>query len=224
MKQVGTEAAMIPFGDQNQNSLHTTNKTDRPENLSAVPIVAKIKKNNTDEVCLTPGCVRAASHILNKMNETVEPCEDFYNFACGNFMKETIKSDDKVDSFSVVHELVQEQLRSSISERIDANDSAPIIMVKKLYNACMNTTRIEEQGLKPMLKIMDQLGGWPVIKGNEWNSKSEWSWTWAVQKLRRLGYSSNYIFSVSIVPDIIGTRSWKIGVSLLILARIFVKY
>lgn len=43
------------------------------------------KATSDDDVCLTPGCVHAASKMLEQMDSAVEPCDDFYNFACGKF-------------------------------------------------------------------------------------------------------------------------------------------
>lgn len=34
-------------------------------------------KNEEQEICLTPGCVHAASLMLDQMDEAVEPCDDF---------------------------------------------------------------------------------------------------------------------------------------------------
>ncbi|CAK5112653.1 unnamed protein product [Meloidogyne enterolobii] len=39
-------------------------------------------------VCLTPVCVHTAAIILNSMNATVDPCDDFFEYACGNWIKQ----------------------------------------------------------------------------------------------------------------------------------------
>jgi len=173
-------------------------------NQNALPAVNKTKKNDYDEVCLTPGCIHASSRILELMDTSVEPCDDFYSFACGNFVKETMIPDEKVsvNTFSIIGDKLQEQLRSLISESIDPNDSKPFNMAKKLYKACMNKTLIEERGLKPLITITDTLGGWPVVKGNDWDKQSEWTWTWAVKEFRKIGYSMDYIFDFSIGIDL----------------------
>lgn len=44
-----------------------------------------VKATSVDDICLTPGCVHAASKMLEQMDDSVEPCDDFYNFACGTF-------------------------------------------------------------------------------------------------------------------------------------------
>lgn len=100
----------------------------------------KTLKDNTDNICLSAGCVHAASKMLEQMDENVEPCDDFYSFACGNFVEDTIIPDDKVsvNAFSVISDKLQEQLRTIITAPIDDAEIEPFKMVKKLYVACMN--------------------------------------------------------------------------------------
>ena len=46
---------------------------------------------NSSDVCSTTSCVLAAASFLESMDETIDPCQDFYSFVCGNFI-------DKVNS------------------------------------------------------------------------------------------------------------------------------
>ena len=39
------------------------------------------------DLCTTPACVTVASSILNAMDVTVDPCEDFYQYACGGWLR-----------------------------------------------------------------------------------------------------------------------------------------
>ena len=44
------------------------------------------EKSQPSEICNTPGCVKAAYSIIQNMDPSAEPCEDFYQYACGGFV------------------------------------------------------------------------------------------------------------------------------------------
>lgn len=81
-----------------------------------------------------------ASTLLKNMDREVEPCDDFYDFACGGFLKSTIIPDDKttVNTFTGISDELQNQLRTSIEEKSPPNEPKPFRLVKNLYKACMN--------------------------------------------------------------------------------------
>lgn len=173
------------------------------------------RNKNTDDVCLTAGCIHAASHALDQIDDSIEPCDDFYGYACGNFVKNTMIPDEKVsvNTFSMIGDKLQEQLRALISDKVDPNDSKPFNLAKNLYTACMNKSVIEERGLKPLFDISKSLGGWPVVKGNNWNKKNDWTWIQAVKDFRKIGYSMDYIFDFSVGIDLKNSTARTIDVS-----------
>lgn len=171
---------------------------------------------NTKNICLTPGCVHAASKLLESMDQTIEPCDDFYNFACGNFIKNTIIPDEKVsvNTFSLIGDKLQEQLRTLIVEAPLPGESKPFTLAKDLYKACMNKTLIEERGVKPLIDISDKLGGWPVVKGDRWDDTSSWNWIQSVADFRKVGFSMDYIFDFSVGIDLKNSLARTIDVSM----------
>lgn len=40
-----------------------------------------------DGRCKTNQCLRASANLLQSMDKSVDPCEDFYQFTCGNWAK-----------------------------------------------------------------------------------------------------------------------------------------
>jgi len=38
-------------------------------------------------VCMTRQCVTAASTLLQALDDSVDPCDDFYQYACGGWIK-----------------------------------------------------------------------------------------------------------------------------------------
>ncbi|XP_015600086.1 neprilysin-2 isoform X3 [Cephus cinctus] len=157
----------------------------------------------SDDVCFTAGCVHTASKILESMDPNVEPCDDFYQFACGGFLKETTIPDDKVSvtTFSVISDKLQEQLRLSIEEESSPHEPKPFRLAKNLYKACMNKTAIESLGLDPLKKILQKLGGWPVLDGDSWKD-GDFDWKKSVYVFRKMGYSVDYFIDFSIGVDL----------------------
>lgn len=75
------------------------------------------------------------------------------------------------------------------------------------------TARIEEIGLTKILQILDDLGDWPVLKGSAWD-ESSYDWKDDIYNFRRYGYSTDFIISFSIVPDMKNTTVRRLQVSI----------
>jgi len=72
---------------------------------------------------------------------------------------------------------------------------------------------IEERGLKPLVDIQEEMGGWPVVKGDAWD-ESKWTWQQSVKDFRKRGYSTDYIFDFSVGTDLKNSSRRIIDVSL----------
>lgn len=150
-------------------------------------------------LCFTSGCITAASHILYSIDQSTEPCHDFYQFACGNFIKNTYIPDDKltVDTFTTLADQIDIQLRTIIEGETDPKESFVFALVKNLHKSCMNRTAVEAFGLEPFHKILRQIGGWPAVEGDRWN-ESAWDWIESVREMRDVGLTTNYLMTTSV--------------------------
>lgn len=188
-----------------RSSSHTNDTPQTSElKISSSMAPAVIGRAEYEEkICHSPGCVHTASKLLLNMDDSVDPCDDFYDFACGSFVKNTRIPDDKtsVNTFSIITDELQEQIRTLLDEPIMPEEPKPYVLAKKLYQACMNRTAIEARGVQPLLDTMRQLGGWPVLEGKNWDEKS-FSWEQSVYKFRLAGYSVDYFLDFSISVDV----------------------
>lgn len=133
------------------------------------------------------------------MDQSTEPCDDFYQFACGNYVKNTFIPDDKlvVDTFTTITDHIDIQLRTIIEEGIDPNESKVFSLVKKLHRSCMNRTAVEQRGLEPFRKMLVDVVGAPVLVGSDWN-ENEWNWIDAINRMQEIGLTTSYLLATTI--------------------------
>lgn len=117
-------------------------KSEKLTEDKSTETAAKVTTEKFDDanICLKEECIHSASNVLKQMDQQVEPCDDFYNFACGNFIKNTVIPDDQVSvtTFSLIGERLQEQLRLLVTEEVGDNESKPFTIAKNIFKACMN--------------------------------------------------------------------------------------
>jgi len=158
---------------------------------------------NTPGVCLTKGCISTAADVLEKMDTKVNPCDDFYKFACGTYIDETVIPDDRTRTsmFSVLGDKLEEQVRGLLEGDIHEEEPKPFKMAKAVFKSCMNTELIESLGLEPLKQILKGLGGWPVLEGDSWSDEG-FKWYELTYKFRDQGYSVDYLVDFSVTTDL----------------------
>jgi hypothetical protein len=71
---------------------------------------------------------------------------------------------------------------------------------------------IESRGLTPLLNILRDLGGWPVLDGDAWDD-SKFDWRQSVFNFRAMGYSVDYFMDFSVSVDAKNSSYRSISVS-----------
>lgn len=157
--------------------------------------------SSTADVCVTPQCQMEASEIRSRMDFAVDPCYNFYDFACGAFERsfnETIKS---VSVIVLMNENVTAQIQQLLTQPTIRGEELDITNgLKSLFHNCMDVDKIEKRGAEPLLEIFKTLGGFPALE-KRGSSTNPNEWTVIVKKLREIGLSSDILIDFSIRSD-----------------------
>lgn len=172
--------------------------------LAGVIVWQYFQKSATDQVCYSPECVQASAYILSKMDRTVDPCQDFYRYTCGNWMKSTKipSSRSHYNIFSEIDDQNKQKIKAILEKSnamIKKNQSSAVEKAITYYHTCMDEDTVEKQGVDPIIKFIKDLHSWPLTSahGLTWTEAS-WDFLQALTANHLNGFSALFSMSVSV--------------------------
>ncbi|XP_022176704.1 neprilysin-11-like [Myzus persicae] len=152
------------------------------------------------QICTTEDCLRSAIEFVESMNKSVDPCEDFYQFACGNFAKfhnitERAFSNDR---FVAVHSSMLVLIRDFMERDDVDNEPSSVSKSRRLYRSCMATTdKTNTYIIGQLVQILDKIGlSFKVIT----NRQEASNLSSILAKLKKQ-INSDYLFTTNVIPD-----------------------
>lgn len=109
-----------------------------------------------NETCTSGECKNLASKILFYMNHTIDPCEDFYEYACGGF--EINPQTVELDLEDISYQRILRQMKKE-------NNVENVSLFTKYYDSCMQYEKINQtERIKLAKKLLDKVGKFYTTK------------------------------------------------------------
>ncbi|NXE58111.1 ECEL1 protein, partial [Casuarius casuarius] len=136
-------------------------------------LVLKYLAAEGDSYCLE-GCqekkafLRASRFLSANMDATIDPCQDFYSFACGGWLRRHGIPEDKLvyGTIGAIAEQNEAKLRALLSRPVRRRARASAERkVKEFFRSCLDRAEIDRLGPRPMLEVIGECGGWDATPG-----------------------------------------------------------
>ncbi|KAJ9575360.1 hypothetical protein L9F63_025688, partial [Diploptera punctata] len=144
-------------------------------------------------LCDSVECVKSAANLLQSMDRSYDPCEDFYHYACGNWKNEHPIPDTAIDNnwFAERTFHMLRHIKGYLQQNSSESDPVPVVQARTMYKSCMDTDELDRQGLEPMFQFLQDVGMNPLPKlpSNTPGSDVEEPFNWlpiAVKTKRRI--------------------------------------
>ncbi|XP_045523017.1 EEF1AKMT4-ECE2 readthrough transcript protein-like [Pieris brassicae] len=126
--------------------------------ITMTVLYVKQKRHRPEIVCESKECLRSAANLALSMDRSADPCYDFYQYVCGNWAEEHPRPDayHSYDWFRDKQTKVYTVVRDFLSRNTSLQPK-PVQQAKDLYASCMDTETLDKRGLKPIIKILEQL-------------------------------------------------------------------
>ena len=178
----------------------------------------KKMKKQTNKYCNTASCIEAAAFIKSAMEESINPCDDFYLYSCGGWLQNNPIPDGKsswtVDSVlgdNILHTLKRILENSTIAKK---TKSKAVGNVYKFYDSCTDEKAIKKLGPKPLIDMLNKVGQFKMNSG----VKEDIFKGTTLTDLLKIYYKTmmtSSIFSVSVTVDDKNSSSYILKVSVI---------
>ncbi|RDD44025.1 Endothelin-converting enzyme 1 [Trichoplax sp. H2] len=169
----------------------------------AVFVVFNSKAHVQNDVCTTQNCYQATSDILAYINESVDPCHDFYSYACGRWLANNPIPVDR-PRHGTLYKIIdkKEMILRRLLERTAAaatNDGERKAIM--YFKSCMQDIFTQTESRKDLIAMIRRLGGWNVIPTLKPADMTNWDYNSVMAQLSAK-YDVDTLFSIWVGVDL----------------------
>ncbi|XP_070206697.1 endothelin-converting enzyme homolog [Littorina saxatilis] len=147
-------------------------------------------KESKASVCLTPECVTIASSLLTTMDRNINPCEDFYQYACGGWIQTNPipSGHTRWGTFGTMWQENQLVMKNAIEQPESSFNSGAERKARHYYFSCMDQNKtVEKLGAQPLLDLMRQF----KVNLSEFQTPDEgWDFQEMLENVQSYGFNS----------------------------------
>ncbi|GAB1300119.1 Endothelin-converting enzyme 2 [Apodemus speciosus] len=129
-----------------------------------VALWVQYHRDPAHSTCVTEACIRVAGKILESLDRGVSPCQDFYQFSCGGWIRRNPLPNGRSrwNTFNSLWDQNEAVLKHLLENATFNSSSEAERKTRSFYLSCLHLERIEKLGAQPLQDLINKIGGWNI--------------------------------------------------------------